>query len=111
MMCVASSWAQGPNNSGTYYSSADGKRGAELKTALCGIIYNRDEGGSLSAAYKALWTHFQTTDARPNGTVWDMYSNKREMTLVEIRIQAVETKKDSITIVSIPSPIVGSAVR
>jgi endonuclease I len=79
MMCVASSWAQGPNNSGTYYSSADGKRGAELKTALCGIIYNRDEGGSLSEAYKALWTHFQTTDARPNGTVWDMYSNKREM--------------------------------
>jgi endonuclease I len=80
MVCVASSWAQGPNDSGTYYSSADGKKGAELKTALCGIIYNRDEGGSLNDAYKALWTHFRTTDARPNGTVWDMYSNKREMT-------------------------------
>lgn len=73
-------WAQGPNNSGTYYINADGKKGAELKTALCGIIYNRDEGGDLSSAYKALWTHFQSTDARPNGKVWDMYSNLREMT-------------------------------
>lgn len=77
---AATGWAQGPNDSGTYYQSANGKKGAELKTALCGIIYNRDEGGDLSTAYKALWTHFRTTDARPNGTVWDMYSNLREMT-------------------------------
>lgn len=74
--------AQGPNGFGTYYQHADGKRGAALKTALCGVIYNRDEGGDLSTAYKALWTHFQTTDKRENGTVWDMYSNKREMTFV-----------------------------
>lgn len=75
----ASSYAQGPYDSGVYYQNADGKKGAALKTALCGIIYNRDEGGDLNTAYKALWTHFKTTDARPNGTVWDMYSNKREM--------------------------------
>lgn len=73
-------WAQGPNGSGTYYQAADGKKGAELKTALCKVIYNREEGGSRDVAYKALWTHFRTTDARPNGKVWDMYSNKREMT-------------------------------
>lgn len=79
---AATSWAQGPNNSGDYYKAADGKKGAELKTALSAVIYNRDEGGDLNTAYKALWTHFQTTDARPNGTVWDMYSNKREMTFV-----------------------------
>ncbi len=72
--------AQGPNDSGTYYQAADGKSGAALKTALCGVIYNRDEGGDLNTAYKALWTHFQTTDKRANGTVWDMYSNKRQMT-------------------------------
>ena len=71
---AATGWAQGPNDSGEYYKAADGKKGAALKTALCGVIYNRDEGGSLDDAYKALWTHFQTTDARPNGTVWDMYS-------------------------------------
>ena len=68
------------NSSGGYYKNANNKSGAELKTALCHIIYNRNEGGSLKNAYKALWTHFQTTDKRANGSVWDMYSNKREMT-------------------------------
>lgn len=75
---AATGWAQGPNDSGTYYQAADGKKGAELKTALCGVIYNRKEGGDLNTAYKALWTHFRTTDAKPNGKVWDMYSNKVE---------------------------------
>ena len=73
-------YAQGPNDSGTYYQAADGKKGAALKTSLCGVIYDRNEGGDLNTAYKALWTHFKTTDAKPNGKVWDMYSNKREMT-------------------------------
>ena len=70
-------FAQGPNDSGTYYQPADGKKGAELKTALCGIIYNRTE-----RTYKQLWTDFQTTDKKENGKVWDMYSNLREMTFV-----------------------------
>ena len=61
--------AQGPNNSGTYYQAADGKRGEELKTALSGIIYNRQE-----RSYGDLWTDFRTTDCRPGGKVWDMYS-------------------------------------
>ena len=68
-------WAQGPNDSGTYYQAADGKRGAELKTALCHIIYNRTE-----RSYGDLWTDFQTTDAKPDGKVWDMYSNATEFT-------------------------------
>lgn len=72
-------FAQGPNSSGEYYKPADGKKGKELKTALCGVIYDRNEGGDLNTAYKALWTHFKKTDAKPNGKVWDMYSNKREM--------------------------------
>ena len=67
--------AQGPNQSGTYYMNADGEKGAALKTALCGIIFDRNEGGSLSTAYKALWTHFRTTDKRSDGKVWDMYSS------------------------------------
>ena len=80
LLITESLYAQGPNNSGTYYQAAEGKKGAELKTALSGIIYNRDEGGDLNTAYKALWTHFRTTDARADGSVWDMYSNLREMT-------------------------------
>ena len=62
-------FAQGPNDSGTYYQAADGKKGAELKTALCGIIYNRTE-----RTYNDLWTDFRTTDKREDGKVWDMYS-------------------------------------
>ena len=79
VLSIANGFAQGPNDSGDYYKPADGKKGKELKTALCGIIYDRNEGGDLNTAYKALWTHFKTTDAKPNGKVWDMYSNKREM--------------------------------
>ena len=77
LLAPTAGMAQGPSGSGSYYAAADGKKGEELKSALAAIIYNRDEGGSLNDAYKALWTHFQTTDKRPNGTVWDMYSNKR----------------------------------
>ena len=51
---AAISWAQGPNNSGEYYKAANGKKGAALKTALCGVIYSREEGGDLNTAYKAL---------------------------------------------------------
>lgn len=79
VLSIANGFAQGPNDSGEYYKPADGKKGKELKTALCGVIYDRNEGGDLNTAYKALWTHFKTTDAKPNGKVWDMYSNKREM--------------------------------
>ncbi len=61
--------AQGPNNSGTYYQKADGKQGAALKTALCGIIYDRTERD-----YKQLWEDFKTTDVRSDGKIWDMYS-------------------------------------
>ena len=69
-LLAVSAWAQGPNNSGTYYQAADGKKGAALKTALSSIIYNRTE-----RSYGDLWTDFMTTDARPDGKVWDMYSN------------------------------------
>lgn len=68
-------WAQGPNDSATYYQAADGKKGAALKTALGAIIYNRTE-----RTYGDLWTDFRTTDARPDGKVWDMYSGISDFT-------------------------------
>ncbi|MGM9723767.1 MAG: hypothetical protein ACI3YG_06710 [Prevotella sp.] len=37
LLCfVTQLFAQGPNNSGTYYQAADGKKGKSLKTALWG---------------------------------------------------------------------------
>lgn len=70
MIVTAMTWAQGPNNTGEYYKNADGKKGAELKTALCGIIYNRTE-----KTYDDLWDCFKKTDKRSDGKVWDMYSD------------------------------------
>lgn len=62
-------FAQGPNNSGTYYSAADGKKGKALKTALSKIIGNPDV-----VSYDGLIPAYQKTDRRDDGKVWDMYS-------------------------------------
>lgn len=53
-----------------YYDPADGKTGLELQAALHEIIKNH-----TVKSYDYLWTAFQTTDDKPNGTVWDMYSD------------------------------------
>ena len=59
--------AQIPNG---YYKTAEGKSGAELKTALFNII-----GSHTVLSYNDLWTDFQKTDKRADGSVWDVYSN------------------------------------
>ncbi|MBN2638941.1 MAG: endonuclease [Bacteroidales bacterium] len=53
-----------------YYDGASGKTGAALKTALAHIIK-----GHTKYTYDFLWTSFQYTDAKANGTVWDIYSD------------------------------------
>ena len=68
-------FAQGPNNSGTYYQAADGRKGQALKTAMFKIIKTHNE-----LSYKKLWTAFKTTDMRSDGKVWDMYSNVTNFT-------------------------------
>ena len=52
-----------------YYTTATGS-GATLKTQLYDII-----NGHTERSYAQLWTDFQTTDAKSNGKVWDMYSD------------------------------------
>lgn len=64
-----SAFAQGPNNSGTYYKSADGLKGKALKTAMFKIIKNHTQ-----LSYDALLDAYKTTDKRTDGKVWDMYS-------------------------------------
>ncbi|MBC8194108.1 MAG: endonuclease [FCB group bacterium] len=60
-------WAQIPNG---YYNNASGLTGTPLQQALHDII---DDHTVVS--YTSLWTHYQTTDVKPNGKVWDMYSD------------------------------------
>ena len=67
---VCAAWAQGPNGSGTYYQSADGKKGSALKTALFNIIKNPSV-----TSYKGLYDAYIQTDTRPDGYVRDWYSN------------------------------------
>lgn len=56
-----------------YYSSINGKKGAELKTALSNLIYNHTEISS----YNDLPQYFKRTDVYPDGRRWwDMYSDK-----------------------------------
>ncbi len=53
-----------------YYNSAAGQHGAALQQALHDIIDNH-----TVVSYDYLWTAFETTDKKPNGKVWDMYSD------------------------------------
>ncbi len=53
-----------------YYDDAAGLLGEDLQIALHGIIDNHN-----SVSYTYLWTAFRTTDDKPDGTVWDMYSD------------------------------------
>lgn len=53
-----------------YYQTATGKNGAQLKTTLYGII----SSNYVSKSYDFLYTIFETSDVRPDGKVWDMYS-------------------------------------
>jgi endonuclease I len=53
-----------------YYDSAIGLEGEVLQSALHNIIDNHN-----SVSYTYLWTAFYTTDDKPDGTVWDMYSD------------------------------------
>ncbi len=59
--------AQNPNG---YYNSASGKEKEQLKTALHQILRTH-----TVLDYSSLWEAFRLTDSRPDGTVWDMYSD------------------------------------
>jgi endonuclease I len=53
-----------------YYDPAQGLTGTPLRQALHTIIDNHSV-----KSYSSLWTHFQNTDKKTNGKVWDMYSD------------------------------------
>lgn len=59
----------------SYYQSAKGANGSNLKTALFRIISEHEE-----RSYKQLWQDFKKTDVRPDGKIWDIYSNATNYT-------------------------------
>mgnify|MGYP001125822671 FL=1 len=61
-----------------YTNSLEGKNGAELKTELHNLLKNHTRLPYGSRDYNQIactWTVFKKSDVRPNGKVWDMYSN------------------------------------
>lgn len=61
-----------------YPNSLEGKNGAELKTELHNLLTNHTRLPYGSRDYNQIactWTVFKKSDVRPNGKVWDMYSN------------------------------------
>lgn len=67
--CLAAAFAAAQAPAG-YYDPANGLTGKALQQALHNII---DDHTSIS--YSGLWTAFQTTDKKSDGTVWDMYTD------------------------------------
>lgn len=53
-----------------YYTGVDGKNKGALKTAFHQAIKN-----PKVTSYDGLWEAFKKTDKKPNGKVWDMYSD------------------------------------
>ena len=53
-----------------YYDNAEGLSGTQLRSALHNIIDNHN-----SVSYNSLWDYFEDTDRKPNGRVWDIYSD------------------------------------
>ncbi|MBT8258289.1 MAG: endonuclease [Bacteroidia bacterium] len=63
-----------------YYDPANGLSGYALKSALESVIDDVNDGNGqpfhdISVTYGQLWDLYETSDDRPDGTVWDMYSN------------------------------------
>ncbi len=62
--------AQGPNDTGNYYQPANGKKGAQLKTALFNIIKDPN-----TVSYGGLLQAYKKTDVRADNYLRDWYSN------------------------------------
>jgi len=60
----------GGNIPAGYYDSAAGLVGEDLRAELQDIIDNH-----TTISYTGLWSAYYTTDVKPNGKVWDMYSD------------------------------------
>jgi len=58
-----------------YYNTVNGKQGAALQIALNQIINNH-----RSVSYADVWLYYQFTDLKPNGTIWDIYSDNPQGT-------------------------------
>ena len=82
-------FAQGPNDSGTYYKNADGKKGSALKTAMYNIISDHTDIG-----YDGLLEAYKETDTREDGYVCDWYSKSTKFVHIEDKAGSYKKEGD-----------------
>lgn len=70
LLCLTLSVAAQSFDKKAYYAKAHGLKGQALKTALAGIIASH-----TTISYDGLYEAYKETDLRPDGKIWDMYSN------------------------------------
>lgn len=68
--CLTIAFVVQSANPNGYYNAITGKKTQALKTALSNLLLNH-----TIQEYNSLWGFFPSTDARPDGKVWDMYSS------------------------------------
>ncbi len=70
LLCATGAWADMPRD--YYPDNLEGRNRGDLKTELHKLIkpHTRIEYGS-----KGTWVVFRQSDIRPDGSIWDMYSN------------------------------------
>ena len=68
MLAATGAQAEAPAG---YYSSCENKGGRTLLSALHSKV-----GPHTVVSYDGLWDLFKTSDVKPNGKIWDMYSTK-----------------------------------
>ena len=69
LLSVLVLWAQDQSVL-SYYQAADGKKGAELKTAFFQIISPHE----VQSYTPGVWNAVNSYDIRPDGKIWDIYS-------------------------------------
>ncbi|KAB2924198.1 MAG: T9SS type A sorting domain-containing protein [Bacteroidetes bacterium] len=70
VLCASLAVAQESSPNADYYQTAYKLYGTALRAQLHQIIKDH-----TVVSYSSLYTHYQSTDNKPNGKVWDMYSD------------------------------------
>lgn len=72
LLCALIVWGQ---NARDYYPDGlEGKKGAEIKTYLHELLRDHKR---IPYGGNGTWIVFRKSDVRPDGSVWDMYSNNK----------------------------------
>lgn len=74
LLSILTLWAQDQHV--VYYQAADGKKGAELKTALFQIISPHE----VQSYTPGVWNAINSYDIRPDGKIWEIYSSLSNFT-------------------------------